>query len=107
MSDEDDLEYLLACARKEWVGLSTVAAVAEAKVGRDATFAETTSALLSMVGALIDHGAVPGDLVGESPDFVPWQGPKGQAIARLACEIRVLGEIPSTAELCWIHDPSA
>ncbi|MFK0246163.1 hypothetical protein ACIQUM_15790 [Amycolatopsis azurea] len=107
MSDEEDLEYLLAYAREDWVGLSVVAAVAGAKAGEGASFAEATSALLSVVGVLIDHGAVPGDLFGEDPGFVAWRGPKSQVLARLSCEIKALGEIPATGEVCWIHDPSA
>ncbi|MEV7549969.1 hypothetical protein AB0N89_10125 [Amycolatopsis sp. NPDC089917] len=105
MSDEEDLEYLLAYAREDWVGLSVIAAVAGAKAGEGATFAETTSVLLSVVDALIDHGAVPGDLLGEDRDFVAWQGSKSQVLARLACEIKALGEMPSTGEVCWIHRP--
>ncbi|AGM07692.1 hypothetical protein [Amycolatopsis keratiniphila] len=107
MADEEDLEPLLKYAREGCVGLSVVVVVAEMKAGPDATFAEMTAALLSVVGTLIDRGAVPGDLVDGEPCFVAWQGSKSEILGRLACEIKTLGEIPATGEVCWIHDPAA
>ncbi|EME65125.1 hypothetical protein [Amycolatopsis decaplanina] len=107
MSDEEGLESLLRYAREDRVGLSVVVAMAAAKVGEGATFTETTAALLSVVSALIDRGAVPGDLVGEDRDFVAWPGSKDEVLSRLACEVKALGEFPATGELCWIHDPAA
>ncbi|MFI7123659.1 hypothetical protein [Amycolatopsis sp. NPDC049868] len=106
MSVEDELEPLLKYAREGWVGLSVVVVVAEMKAGRGATFTEMTAALLSVVGMLIDRGAVPGDLVGEGPCFVAWSGSRSEILGRLSCEIKTLGEIPATGEVCWIHDPA-
>ncbi|AIG75671.1 Hypothetical protein AJAP_13950 [Amycolatopsis japonica] len=107
MSDEEDLQPLLKYAREGCVGLSVVVVVAEMKAGRGATFTEMTTALLSVVGELIDRGAVPGDLVDEEPCFVAWSGSKSEILGRLACEIKTLGGIPATGEVCWIHDPAA
>ncbi|WP_394362685.1 hypothetical protein [Amycolatopsis sp. SB7-3] len=107
MSDEEDLQPLLKYAREGCVGLSVVVVVAEMKAGRGATFSEMTTALLSVVGELIDRGAVPGDLIDREPSFVAWSGSKSEILGRLACEIKTLGEIPATGEVCWIHDPAA
>ncbi|MFE6614269.1 hypothetical protein [Amycolatopsis sp. NPDC057786] len=107
MGDDVGLESLLDYAREDRVGLSVVAAVAGAKVGEGATFAERTAELLSVVGALMDRGVVPGDLVGADRDFVAWPGSKGDVLSRLACEVKALGDLPATGELCWIHHPAA
>ncbi|WP_410665048.1 hypothetical protein [Amycolatopsis sp. lyj-84] len=106
MTSEEDLESLLADARKDRVGLSAAVAVARAKVGKGATFPETLEALLSVVSSLIDRGAVPGDLVAEDPGFVAWAGSKEEVLARLTCVLKALGELPVTGEVCWIHDPA-
>ncbi|MFI9449739.1 hypothetical protein [Amycolatopsis sp. NPDC052450] len=107
MADDLGLESLLDYAREDRVGLSVVVAVAGAKVGEGATIAERTTALLSVVEALMDRGALPGDLVGTDRDFVAWPGSKAEVLSRLACEVKALGDLPATGELCWIHDPAA
>ncbi|RSN17164.1 hypothetical protein DMC63_21115 [Streptomyces sp. WAC 05977] len=107
MAGDVGLESLLDYAREDRVGLSVVVAVAGAKAGEDATFAEKTAVLLSVVGDLMDRGAVPGDLVGADRDFVAWPGSKAAVLSRLACEVKALGEEAATGELCWIHDPAA
>ncbi|MFD5244152.1 hypothetical protein ACFWIW_06400 [Amycolatopsis sp. NPDC058340] len=106
MAGDVGLESLLGYAREDRVGLSVVLAVAGAKVGEDAAFTEKAAALLSVVGALIDRGAVPGDLVGKDRDFVAWPGSKDEVLSRLACEVKALGEEAATGELCWIHAPA-
>ncbi|RSN55545.1 hypothetical protein DMH01_34615 [Amycolatopsis sp. WAC 04182] len=107
MADDVGLESLLGYAREDRVGLSVVVAVAGATVGEGATFAERTAALLSVMGALMDRGAVPGDLVGSDREFVAWPGSKAEVLSRLACEVKALGELPAPGELCWIHAPAA
>ncbi|MGW5702511.1 hypothetical protein [Amycolatopsis japonica] len=107
MADEEGLESLLGYAREDRVGLSVVLAVAGAKVGEDAAFAEKIASLLSVVSALMDRGAVPGDLVGKEREFVAWPGSKDEVLSRLACEVKALGDAPASGELCWIHVPAA
>ncbi|OKJ89062.1 hypothetical protein [Amycolatopsis sp. CB00013] len=106
MADEEGLESLLGYAREDRVGLSVVLAVAGAKVGEDAAFTEKITSLLSVVSALMDRGAVPGDVVGKEREFVAWPGSKDEVLSRLACEVKALGDIPAPGELCWIHAPA-
>jgi hypothetical protein len=73
---DEDLVYLFRYAREDWVGLSSVTAVAGTVAGEGATFDELVSAMLAVLGDLIDRGAVPGDLVAQGTGFEPWRGTK-------------------------------
>jgi hypothetical protein len=100
---DEDLAYLVRYARGDWVGLSSVTAVAGTVAGEGATFDELVSAMLAVVGDLIDRGAVPGDLVARG--FEPWPGTKEARLRRIATETEALGRLPETGEVAWIHCP--
>src|SRR3981189_2255205 len=105
-SYQDDLDYLLDYAREDWVGLSPVNAVAGTVAGKGATFEELTSAMVSVIGDLIDRGAVPGDLIEQDPGFKAWSGTKEERLRRIAAETKALGRLPETGEVAWIRAPS-
>jgi hypothetical protein len=106
-SYQENLDYLIDYAREDWVGLSSVGAVAGAVAGQGATFGRLTSALLGVLGDLHDRGAVLGDLVEQDPGFKPWPGAKEEHLRRIEAETKALGRLPETGEVAWIHDPSA
>jgi hypothetical protein len=106
-SYQDDLAYLVNYAREDWVGLSVIVAVAGTVAGRGATFDAMILAMLSIIDDLIDRGAVPGNLTEQDPGFEPWPGSKEQVLSRIAAETHVLGRLPVTGEICWIHGPSS
>lgn len=106
-SYDEDLEYLLDYAREDWVGFSVVNAVAGRIVGRDAGFQALKSAMLTVIGDLLDRGAVPGDLMKGEPAFSPWPGTKAQRLSRIEAEVESLGRAPCTGEVAWIHVPSS
>ena len=81
-------DYLLDYAREDWVGLSPVNAVAGAVAGKGATFEELTSAMVAVIGDLIDRGAVPGDLIEQDPGFKAWSGTKEERLRRIAAETK-------------------
>ena len=99
----DDVEYLVEYAQDDWVGMSPVTAVASAMAGKGATLDQQISALLTLIGDLMDRGAVPGDLVEGDPDFVAWSGTKDEVLQRIARETRALGELPDSGEVTWLH----
>jgi hypothetical protein len=70
-ASQADLDYLVNYAREDWVGLSVVAAISGAAAGKGATLDTLTTAILSIIGSLIDQGAIPGDLTGHDPTFAP------------------------------------
>jgi hypothetical protein len=99
----DDVEYLVEYAGEDWVGMSPVTAVASAMAGKGATLDQQISALLTLIGDLMDRGAVPGDLIKDYPDFIPWSGTKDEILQRIARETRALGELPDSGEVTWLH----
>ncbi|MGP3775652.1 hypothetical protein ACTWJ8_33015 [Streptomyces sp. SDT5-1] len=57
---------------------------------------------LRLVSDMYDAGVVPGDLT-ESQDrpFIPWPGTKGEAISRIANEMKELPALPDSGDICW------
>jgi hypothetical protein len=102
-ASQADLDYLLDYAREDWLGLSVVTAISGATAGKGATLDTLASTTLSIIGDLIDRGAVPGNLTEHDPGFEAWSGTKDDWIERIATEIREQGRLPETGEVCWIH----
>jgi hypothetical protein len=106
-SYDEHLEYLLNYAEEDWVGLSVVNGVVGAVAGKGATLDAMKAVMITVIGDLIDRGAVPGNLTERDPGFEPWPGTKEQRLDRIAAKIEALGRLPETGEICWIHNPSA
>lgn len=104
---QEDLQYIFEYAEDDWVPMTVVSTAAEDVAGVDATFEQLTNALVTVVGDLIDRGAVPGDLLAEDPDFQAWPGSKDQMLARLRAEVQALARLPEGGEVCWIHVPKS
>jgi len=105
-SHDEDLRYLVEYGKSEWVGLSSVTAVAGATAGKGATVDDLTAAMMTILGALIDQGVVPGDLTEQPPGFQPWSGTKADRLSRIASDIHALGRLPETGEIAWLHAPA-
>lgn len=105
-SYQDDFQYLLEYAEDDWMPMSTVSAVAASHTDAQASFDQQTDALVELVGELIDHGALPGEIIADEPGFAPWLGSKEQLLDRFRAEVRVLGRLPDIGEICWIHIPA-
>jgi len=99
----DDVEYLVEYAQDDWVGMSPVTAVASAVAGKGANLEQQISALLTLIGDLMDQGAVPGDLAEGGPGFVAWSGTRDEILQRIADETRALGGLPDSGEVTWLH----
>lgn len=102
----EDLEYLLQYAQDDWIGLSTLVSKSGKTLGEEATWEEVADLMLDSISRLIDFGAIPGDLTEEGDlTFIPWRGAKQERLERIRIEIRNLGRLPYTGEVCWIHKP--
>lgn len=99
----EDLEYLLQYAQDDWVGLSVLVAKSGHVLGKGASDEQILEVMLSTISELIDHGAVPGDLVDQSPGFAAWAGSKSDRLSRIRAAVQQLGRLPYTGEVCWIH----
>ncbi|WP_328608799.1 hypothetical protein OG943_06670 [Amycolatopsis sp. NBC_00345] len=99
----DDFQYLMEYASEDWVGMSPVSATASAMAGKHPTLEQEISALLTLIGELMDRGALPGDLIKDYPDFVPWTGTKEEILQRIERETRALGDMPHSGQVTWLH----
>lgn len=104
-SYREELDYIADYGREDWVGMSALTPVAVADAGKGANFETQLDTLLNLVGDLIDRGVLPGDLFDEEPGFIAWSGDKRQLVARLSDEVRALGYLPDSGEVCWFHTP--
>lgn len=104
---QDELEYLLDYAREDWVGLTPIEGASVELAPSGASLDESLAAMIKVIGDLIDQGAVPGDLTAGDPGFEAWPGTKQERLDRISSEIRKLGRIPVSGEICWIHVPSS
>lgn len=100
-----ELDYITDYGKDDWVGMSVLTPVAVAEAGEGADFEMQLDKLLNLAGDLIDRGVVPGELIEEEPGFVAWSGDKTQLLARLSDEVRALGYLPDSGEVCWFHAP--
>jgi hypothetical protein len=86
--------------------MGTLSAEVAHRVGVDSPVELQAAALGELVGVLIDHDVVPGDLGGD-PDFVPWSGTREERVARVVRETLELGELPWPTQIAWFHlEPS-
>ncbi|SEP21325.1 hypothetical protein [Amycolatopsis saalfeldensis] len=100
---EEDFQYLMEYASEDWVGMAPLSATASAMAGKHPTLEQEISSLLKLVSELMDHGALPGDLIKDYPDFVPWVGTKAEILERIERETRALGDMPVSGEVAWFH----
>lgn len=101
----EELDYLTDYGTDDWVGMSALTPVAIAEAGQGANFGKQLDELLNLAGDLIDRGVVPGELIDEEPGFVAWSGDRTQLLSRLRDEVRALGYLPDSGEVCWFHAP--
>lgn len=104
-SYQEDFQYLLEYAEDDWMPISTVSAVAASHADAHASFAKKVDTLVTIVGELIDHGALPGEIIANDPGFAPWVGSREQLLDRFRSEVVALGRLPDIGEICWIHIP--
>jgi hypothetical protein len=104
--EEDPLvAELVALAEDDWTDIGALVGQVGRRVGRDASFPDTLAALGELVGVLIDHDVVPGDL-GADPDFTPWPGNRQERIDRVVREVTELRALPWPGQIAWFHHVS-
>lgn len=99
------LESLIGLAEDDWTGLDALVSTAGRILGPEASLEQLTAMMVTLLGDLIDRGAVPGDLTADDPGFRPWPGSKEQLLDRFRAEVDALGREPVTGEVCWIFVP--
>ncbi|MDT8911105.1 hypothetical protein [Amycolatopsis sp. PS_44_ISF1] len=99
----EEFQYLMEYASEDWVGMAPLSAAASAMAGKHPTLEQEITSLLTLISELMDHGAVPGDLIKDHPDFVPWPGTKEEILERIERETRALGDMPISGQVAWLH----
>lgn len=102
----ESLDYLAEYGEDDWMMLSVVVAEAHDVLEPHASKAEVLEATLSLATSLMEVGVVPGDLVADDRDFVPWPGPPEHRLGRIRAEMSAMverGELPIGPEICWFH----
>ena len=100
------LEYLAKYGEDDWMMLSVVVSEAHGVLESPSSRSEVLEATLLLAGSLVELGVVPGDLVADDRNFVPWPGPPARQLRRLRSEMNAMlerDELPIGPEICWFH----
>jgi hypothetical protein len=97
------VSFFLDYAREDWLGFSVINPRIVNLIGREATFEQKISMMITIVSDLLDAGAKIGDFAdSEGAPFMAWPGGKEESLARLENEIRALGDLLMTGDVGWI-----
>jgi hypothetical protein len=107
--NDEAVEGLVELAEDDWMHIGALAFEVRRRLPDDAGLSERAAALGKLVGVLIEHGVVPGDL-GVEPDLQPWPGTRQERIDRVVRETLDLNRMPGPTEIAWFyylpdHDP--
>ncbi|MDQ4118927.1 MAG: hypothetical protein M3235_18490 [Actinomycetota bacterium] len=105
-SYQETLDYLRRYAAEDWLELSVVVDWANSVTGPGSTPAEIAAMTMRFAEDLVAAGAVPGDLVSDTRDFVPWAGKATEQMGRLRSELSEMvsqGRLPEGIDVCWFH----
>jgi hypothetical protein len=101
--DEDEaVAELIDRATFDWTDIGALVGKIGRRLGRAAPFPDKVAAMGELVGVLIDHDILPGDL-GTDPDFQPWPGTRQERIDRIVQETLELDEMPRPSQIAWFH----
>jgi len=102
-SDQDEsVARLIGLAEDDWTDIGALVGEIGHRLGRGVPFPDKVAALGELVGVLIDHHILPGDL-GTDPDFQPWPGTRQERIDRVVRETLELNEMPWPSQIAWFH----
>lgn len=105
-SYQETLDYLRRYAAQDWLELSVVVDWANSVTGPSSTHTEIADMTVRFARDLVATGAVPGDLVADARDFVPWSGDVTAQMSRLRTELDEMvsrGRLPEGTDICWFH----
>jgi hypothetical protein len=100
--EDEAIAGLIELAEDDWVHIGRLTFRVRRRLPDEASLPERATALGELVGVLIDHGVVPGDL-GVEPDLQPWPGTREERVGRIVRETLELNRMPGPTEIAWFH----
>lgn len=96
--NDESVAVLIDLAKDDWTDICALTGEVGRRYGRDVSPQRAAVAVGELVGVLIDHGIVPGDLRGE---FRPWSGTRQERADQIAREMTAMGRMPWPGEIAW------
>ena len=89
---DESVAALIELAHDDWTG------EVGRRYGRDISVRDAAVAVGELVGVLIDHGVVPGDLRGT---FEPWGGSRQERVPQVRREMIAMDRMPWPGQIAW------
>jgi hypothetical protein len=85
-------------ANDDWTDICALTGEVGHRYGRDIGVRDAEVAVGELVGLLIDHGVVPGDLRGA---FEPWSGSRQERVDQVRREMIAMDRMPWPGQVAW------
>ena len=95
---DESVASLINLAKDDWTDICALIGEVGRRYGRDVSVREAAVAVGELVGVLIDHGVVPGDLRGE---FQPWSGSRQERVDQVTREMIAMDRMPWPGDIAW------
>jgi hypothetical protein len=95
---DESVAALIELAHDDWTDICALTGEVGRRYGRDIGVRDAAVAVGELVGVLIDHGVVPGDLRGA---FEPWSGSRQERVDQVRREMIAMDGMPWPGQIAW------